>query len=423
MTEPTTLLLVTTRYPYGHGEEFLETEIKYLAREFDTVIVAPSETSDAMREIPANVELDLSLANLLSKMRDMCSHAILGTTFRSLALAITGLRDFRLSRKPYTFLYQTLRAAFRAGLAQHWLEKRPSQEQVSLLIYCYWLNEIALGLALASRTQGGPKVICRAHRHDLYEEEMPAGKRPLHTLFEENIDAIFAVSESGLESLKKQFPALEESLTLSRLGVEDPESRGLRIPHTREPGTSRLVSCSTLSPVKRLPLLLAALKHLGDRFPTNRFDWHHFGGNGSSLDALKQEALETLPSNVVPHCHGQLSNRQVLDFYSSNHVDVFVNVSSSEGIPVSIMEAMSFGIPVVATDVGGTREAVVPGSGLLLSPNPSFQEVATALAEHLVAPNVWQEMRACARKTWAARYDAAKNYPTFAKQLKSLAVS
>ena len=33
---------------------------------------------------------------------------------------------------------------------------------------------------------------------------------------------------------------------------------------------------------------------------------------------------------------------------------VFLNVSSSEGVPVSIIEAMSFGIPCIATNVGGT---------------------------------------------------------------------
>lgn len=48
-----------------------------------------------------------------------------------------------------------------------------------------------------------------------------------------------------------------------------------------------------------------------------------------------------------------LGNQLVYDFYRNNDVDVFVNLSESEGIPVSIIETISFGVPVVATDVGG----------------------------------------------------------------------
>lgn len=51
-------------------------------------------------------------------------------------------------------------------------------------------------------------------------------------------------------------------------------------------------------------------------------------------------------------------NQQVYDYYKSNKVDVFVNVSYSEGLPVSLMEASSFGIPVIATDVGGSAEII-----------------------------------------------------------------
>jgi len=39
-----------------------------------------------------------------------------------------------------------------------------------------------------------------------------------------------------------------------------------------------------------------------------------------------------------------------------------------EGIPVALMEAMAYGIPVVATSTGGTPELVKPGTGLLVPP-------------------------------------------------------
>ena len=48
-----------------------------------------------------------------------------------------------------------------------------------------------------------------------------------------------------------------------------------------------------------------------------------------------------------------------MDYYiKNNHFDVFINLSKFEGLPVSIIEAISFGVPVFATDAGGSREAV-----------------------------------------------------------------
>ena len=58
---------------------------------------------------------------------------------------------------------------------------------------------------------------------------------------------------------------------------------------------------------------------------------------------------------------------------------MFINVSSTEGIPVSIMEAMSFGIPVIATAVGGTPEIVNNENGYLLSKDPSAKELAEVI--------------------------------------------
>ena len=49
-----------------------------------------------------------------------------------------------------------------------------------------------------------------------------------------------------------------------------------------------------------------------------------------------------------------------------NDFDLFVNMSLSEGIPVSIMEAISFGIPIIATNVGGNAEIVNDETGVLI---------------------------------------------------------
>ena len=82
--------------------------------------------------------------------------------------------------------------------------------------------------------------------------------------------------------------------------------------------------------------------------------------------------------------------------------DLFVLASAHEGLPVSIMEAMTAGLPVVATAVGGVPEAVVTGkTGILLPPHdpeaPARALVALARDEPLR-----DEMAKAARERGAA---------------------
>jgi glycosyltransferase involved in cell wall biosynthesis len=96
-----------------------------------------------------------------------------------------------------------------------------------------------------------------------------------------------------------------------------------------------------------------------------------------------------------------------------------VNVSASEGIPVSIMEAMSAYTPVIATDVDGNGEIVQDQyNGFLLSPDFTNEHLA-ALIEKCANTNL-QPLRQNAYNTWNEKFNAHKNYSNFVKEILSL---
>jgi glycosyltransferase involved in cell wall biosynthesis len=71
---------------------------------------------------------------------------------------------------------------------------------------------------------------------------------------------------------------------------------------------------------------------------------------------------------------GALPHSSLLKIYEEGHVSAVVLASLDlgnglhEGIPVALLEAMSYGIPVVTTGTGGIAELIVPGTGLLVPP-------------------------------------------------------
>ena len=103
-------------------------------------------------------------------------------------------------------------------------------------------------------------------------------------------------------------------------------------------------------------------------------------------------------------------NERVHKFYSEQPVDVFINLSDSEGLPVSIMESMSYGIPVIATDVGGTREIVNEKTGFLIPKDFQPQKVAEIITNFsLLSKEEKQKYREAAYEMWESKFDGEKN--------------
>jgi glycosyltransferase involved in cell wall biosynthesis len=168
-------------------------------------------------------------------------------------------------------------------------------------------------------------------------------------------------------------------------------------------------------PLKRVHLIAEALS-LVDGI---QLEWVHFG-DGKERSRV-EEILEKLNSDQVKvQLMGRRTNSEILEWFAQKSPDLFINVSTTEGIPVSIMEAMSFGTPVLATDVGGTSEIVNSENGQLLPADLTPELLAERIqAFFLSSEETQQEKRESALKMWESNYNAATNYARFAESLKS----
>jgi colanic acid/amylovoran biosynthesis glycosyltransferase len=420
--ENRTIILFTSTYPYSAvAESFLDPEMTHLASTFENVILVPrnypSDREFLHREFPENVNVDTSYlekygrgkwsVKIGSILRALMSFHLYGELIeRPVAIRFASLKRL---------IWQLSEAFQVRDWVKGFMDRKDSPEPSQTILYTYWLNGCTIGIALAKARNPGIKLVSRAHRGDLYEEIRDPPYLPCRGLMLRNIDRLFLISEDGRKYISERFPRFVDKYTVSRLGVPDP---GFITPPSDDE-VFRIVSCSYLIPVKRINLLIEGLREIGESRPNRHFKWIHIG-YGPLESSLKKYASAILPPNTEHQFLGYLPYGGVMEWYRENPVDVFVNVSGSEGIPVSIMEAQSCGIPAIATGVGGTPEIVSEENGMLLDTDPKPQDIAETVLTMMDDPESAMKKRVKSKENWSKNYNSDINFAQFALTLRSL---
>jgi colanic acid/amylovoran biosynthesis glycosyltransferase len=270
------------------------------------------------------------------------------------------------------------------------------------VLYFYWGDNTAWIIPYLKKDLAGKplKVVIRTHRTDLMEQ-FKANYAPIRKFIFNEANLIATISKNGLEYLKSKYPQYHSKFLLARLGVFD---RGLNPYKSQE--SIHFISVSNVVALKRLHLIFEILQNM--KTPCV---WHHFG-DGVLMPELQQLILKKRKSLEIS-LHGYVSNESLLQFYQKNSLDAFINTSSIEGVPVSVMEAMSFGLPIIATNVGGSSELVDNKVGFLLDADFSIKSVAHQLDVFFNDKKSVLQTRINARKVFEEKAQAEKNYNSF----------
>jgi colanic acid/amylovoran biosynthesis glycosyltransferase len=409
---PVHLVLLTSSFPFGSGEEFLEDEIQVLAASFARVTIFSEAPSDSVRSLPPNCEA-VSVTEARATSRALvvprALHRLLGEWSEGVGVR----RHLYMLR---TLVHYLRKASAIARVVHPHVDG--ARGTLPLCFYSYWLDHKALAAIELKDSYTGSIAVSRAHGYDLYESRHPFGYLPLRRELLTRLTAVFPVSEAGARHLKTRAPGATNIVT-SRLGVpriaSDTGGQGSALS-----GRRVVISIGSVIPVKRVSLLLDALRAFG---PSSALAWRHFG-NGPLLGALRRDAAAGLQ---IPHLFvGHVPNSELRSrvLAEAEHA-VLVNTSASEGVPVSMMEAMACAVPCIGTDVGGVREIIQDGvNGYLLPADPSPVEIRTQIERYFNLPGAQRaEMCRAAFDTWATAYDASVNYSGFSKRLADLSLA
>lgn len=411
------LILLTNSYPYSSEEPFIEPEMPYLAKEFDKIIIlAIGLGNDAKktREIPENADCynvgvtSKHVSRMMSFLRGAVNSVLPSKTPKD----TEAKSDFK---KRIFCEYFYARGEREFALCKDIINKYDFSEYGSVTVYSYWFFVTALVgckvYDLISEKCKNIKFISRGHGYDVYRYANSLNYLPLREYLLERVDAFYPCSINGEKYVADQFPEYKGKISRRYLGTEDDG-----ISDTND-DCFHIVSCSRMVDLKRADRIASALALLKGE---GRLKWTHIG-DGETMQKVKSicdEKLGFMEVNLL----GKISNSQVKDFYKKEKIDALVNVSTTEGLPVSMMEAISFSIPVIATDVGGVSEIVKDGyNGLLISSDFTDEELADKIRKLMnSAKSEKMEMRKNARSFWEENFDAKKNFSDFAKEISGI---
>jgi len=400
------LYLLTLTFPCGNKESFLENEMTFF-NVFDKVVIFPLFSNEnAAISLPTNVEY--KKITPFKKRKWLIPFYFIKFLLTSKIVLQETLGIFKQGlsfKKLYTMTLMMSRSHhFSSAIYQAICGDTLESSDDELYLYSYWMEEPALTAVLLTKRMSFEKVVSRAHSYDLYEERSPLRYIPFQHTVIKNLALVCPISQNGTDYLQQKFHS--NNIVLSRLGTMD---WGVENVVNKDKRRLVVVSCSYCIELKRIHLIIDALRMINDM----EVKWIHFGGGELYEELLHQ--TQKLGKNIKCDFVGNKSNTEILQYYKNHYIDLFLNVSSTEGIPVSIMEAMSFGIPVIATNVGGTSEIVINGeNGILLNKDFNVSELANCIRKFgSMSSEEAYYLRKNARIIWERDFFAKENYPKF----------
>ncbi len=400
-----TLILLTQKFPFESGEEFLATELTYLQKAFDQVIIIPTSVRDFTEPRPIGDNVAVRIVKNPKSIKQV-AFAFFRSLFLTLPLLVSELKNSNWNWK--LLKYFTYHIPYSLLLKSIISKELNSVDE--FVLYSYWMDTNAFAASQLRKENPKIKLIVKSHGGDLYNERQESGEVAFRKSVYDAAFSLLFISEHGLNYVKALSPINASKMKLFKLGVDNFGYTSL----VDFPAHFHVVTCSSLIPLKRVDLIAEVLNH--SKLPIH---WSHFGGTSEAITNLKNR-LPVFRNDLKINWKGKVLNEELHDFYASHSVDVFINLSSYEGIPVTIMEAVSFGIPVFANAIGGIPEIVQPETGVLIEDGLSAKVIAAKLDEFLLSGITRDEhFRNNIRSFWVQHYSAQHNHTQLVNHLLS----
>lgn len=400
-----TLVFVTEGFPLSGITEisFIMPEIDVLSRSFERIYILPIKDDGWEYHLPDNVIVDRILAcppKWSDKFRLIWKREVWRSFFGDL---FRENGDFWLNRIRKSIAY-SIYVKYHEKKLRRFIALN-KLDATNTVYYTFWFEFVTSALCNIE----GLKVVTRAHGHDLYENGLGYISPSWRIRDFKVLKRCYTISDLGTSYLRDKYKGFESKVRTRYLGSRNPISKVNEIDGFK--GIT-FFCCSRLSPEKGVVRQADFIKKFAFCNGSKEVRWILVGDGPDRLEIEK--ILQNKPYNLKVELTGALPNDKVHQMLATRNIDFFVLTSYTEGLPISICEAFSYGIPVIATSVGGVPEIVSETNGVLLSSSPDANEFCEKVARAL--PDL-ENKRNNAYHDWESRFDARKLRDSFAREI------
>lgn len=375
------IVYVTQRLPFGEGETFVVPEVEALLAAGHELLIVPRWSTDAV--VHDNVGALLARTRALPGAGAVVA-AVAGALARSprrTAGAFWRLRRTRPRRRAIANAVATAQGIWLARIARQWGADH---------IHAHWAHLTAT-LAMGASAMSGIPWSFTAHRYDVF----------LNNLLTEKLRSARFGRFIAREMLAVARPLVAPDAFARAVVVH----MGVRLP---PPPASGMPPRAT--PVLLCPARLAAVKGHGDlleaaaRLAARGIPFElRLAGEGPERAAIERRIGERGLGERV-RLLGSVPHGELLEMYRDGQADCVVLPSLSEGLSVALVEAMAYGVPVIATRVGGVPELLEDGAGVLVPPGDA-EALTEALARVLGSAALRAELARAGRRRVEAEFE------------------
>ncbi len=373
------IIYTTMQSPFTKTEPFITNELLELQRQGHDLFIAPLTCPDKTK-YPIHLSLKSSTV-----VKELWHSEVL----------TTALKVWSRDKKARTIIRRVLAADHTPRVFLRNLCVLPKalwlSEQAVLWksdhIHAHWIHMSATTAMVASEISGIPFSIT-AHRGDIADNNLLQMKT-------ETAAFVRFIADFGIKMYQQrvQEPGKGRLVRLN-MGVTVPENIEPYSPITR----LRIACPANFVQLKNQPVLIEAVRLLQAKgIPVSLLFPGYGPTRSASIKLCQDYHLEAQFPGVLP-------NKAILEMYRKREIDVVVLPSSVEGIPVCLLEAMAYGIPVVATEVGGVPELLSGDCGLMVPPLQP-QALADALMSLMNQPERTAQMVVNARRKVETKFN------------------
>ena len=351
------IVYITAKTPFGTGETFILNEMLALKKMGVDLLIIPRDKSIQLFHKKAE---PLVKDTLIVPWLDF---RILKTFLKFIVVNpfsfIKIINDIVFKARNIKIALKNLAIFPKATFLSKVLKKSPVSH-----IHAHWASTTSTMAYIISKITDSPWSFT-AHRWDIQENNLLRIKC-------ETAAFIRTIDEQGQDEIMKivKDESLGKKIFVIHMGVNLPEV------NKKNNVTSEIftfICPSNFVPKKGHQYLFESCKILSDK----KINFKCFiAGDGPLKNELETMANNLKLSNSIAFL-GHLQQERLFDLYSSGQINTVVLSSiltkdgNKEGIPVALMEAMAYGIPVISTDTGGIPELIGDGSGIMVNEKDS----------------------------------------------------